>query len=1524
MQIWTKWTTALIITAALTLSAGWAQSPDEGLKRAAQALEQRNEVEAWRLFQRYSGRFNAAWRDLDWRFVSWVADQLRRERDFSGALELCARVMEREDEIEADLAAAILMVRGDVFRDQRNFAAARLEYAGVDRHPEYRRTEAGRRARFRMLEIMRITQDYENALQMVERLKDSREIDIQAEAYYQHAYIAFDRGDYEQARELIREVRIRKPEHVETVFLEGELNLAQNRLQDPELEIGERRLQTFVVPGRPIVIRMQDPNLAIARGGAGIPIEFHTSVGGDEERIMLMPSPRDPTMFRGSIRTVLGKAEPGNMTLELLGQDEVIYNIETAFQRANDLSYENKYMTVVADAELNVAAGDFMDREEADAIALQQRIARTAETDEDDGLRAFERIRDISTVRPGNPVYIQVTDLDRSVSVERDAVPVTVRASSGAEIEAFNLRETEPHSGIFRGSLPTMVPPPRARASDAAPGHDPDAVIDARRGRDFWRSTEDGERPEWLEVDLMKSAAIKSAEVAFAGDSKVTGVTLLAGRIGDELEPLGSTAPSRAVRYGFLNLGEYFGDLRNTAAYIYTEIDSPREQEATFKIGSADGVQCWVNAVSVHRTGRGRTWNPEEDVVTATLREGRNGIVLKVHQISGTWGASLSVVGERGECLGDSDKYPALASGVVTRWHVFDYPTDIDIEIPELVTVGRAVRVGEEFVRWVPESTAPQVSLILENERLKALFHEESGWRRLRWVFDEKVSSFVAVREVTVIDRFDEQLVPVDTALAEHAADLDKLAIGPGDTIEVLYHDELRTREDDGWLRESMHSGYFDAEVSFAYEKITTDDRGERVTVYDRALRYRPGHTETLVVRIIDYDSDITPERDTVTASISTTGGESLELEALETKGHSGEFIAILRLGQETDPENDTIGVRPGDDLKLFYYDTENSDGIPERISIVNDAGDDPPRMVLYQTSVLHDTEGLVGERGDIVRETRLPRGDPQARGEPVITSLEAPLRFDVHYPMAALSENAVLPVRLLTKTEQEQAEQAGREPRFVEVNMRLRLVEEAVFSAEVPLKLGDAAMETMTVSLAGRRQEAVLPVRGAEDVIVEVDALNPGAVHRAVFRLASDGRVTFTDRRYDQKVEGIHAGDYLYVRVEDPARSVSDGLDEIELTLATATDSVHLTLTETMPNAGIFTGRLRTELAVGDDSAGARADGNPEILYVKHGERISASYEDPLSVLTAQPRQVTALVAVFHGDDGEVSSFTRRFRDDDMAMRTRLLKAEALFEMAKRHQQSGLEDLAEEGMREGKELLEAAIVGFPGAEFASQAEYLLANLAHEVEEYEQALERYNRLLAVWPDSEYAPQALLRKAQTLEAMGEDVTAADTYVELTYTYPDSALVADAVVRLGQHFYRREKYSVAGQVFANFERNYPENQLAPRALFLAGQSFMKAAEERKEKLELERYDRQCSDYFTEAIDNFDRLIISYEAERDLRAESLYWAGDIHVKLGNMQEAYQMFTRLRWDYPESNWANFARGRLTDRVFQAIEQSR
>ena len=121
--------------------------------------------------------------------------------------------------------------------------------------------------------------------------------------------MAYLQGDYKEAAVNLRKVKDRVANHVEAALLQGEVNLhLPGGLQFTEVEIGNPRLSTVVVPGHVLTLKLNDANLSVARGQAWVPVVIRTTKGGDEEHIRLLPSGANENTFLGTLPTMLGKA----------------------------------------------------------------------------------------------------------------------------------------------------------------------------------------------------------------------------------------------------------------------------------------------------------------------------------------------------------------------------------------------------------------------------------------------------------------------------------------------------------------------------------------------------------------------------------------------------------------------------------------------------------------------------------------------------------------------------------------------------------------------------------------------------------------------------------------------------------------------------------------------------------------------------------------------------------------------------------------------------------------------------------------------------------------------------------------------------------------------------------------------------------------------------------------------------------------------------------------------------------------
>lgn len=188
-------------------------------------------------------------------------------------------------------------------------------------------------------------------------------------------------------------------------------------------------------------------------------------------------------------------------------------------------------------------------------------------------------------------------------------------------------------------------------------------------------------------------------------------------------------------------------------------------------------------------------------------------------------------------------------------------------------------------------------------------------------------------------------------------------------------------------------------------------------------------------------------------------------------------------------------------------------------------------------------------------------------------------------------------------------------------------------------------------------------------------------------------------------------------------------------------------------------------------------------------------------------------------------------------------------------------------------------------------------------------LERYH---AASPDN--AQAATLYNLGLLYEMTGDINQAHASFKLLISrFPEAGEAAEATARIAQIFLNkglslkeegdmqaaRIKFLTAADSFREVFEKWPEHRIAAKCLMLTAQCHMRAED------------------FAKAIDTFGEFSL-IEDDDELNAEAGYWIGHCEMEIGHIREAYKAFTRLTWDYPESKWAKYARGRLTDPKFE------
>jgi len=933
------------------------------LSMADHFYQRENVAKAWELARPKLNLVADNWQSLTQPFVSWLIDRMRKTREedmMKDAVNLARTVLLKENELDKATAAQIYLTLGDVQRDRQNYQAARIEYESLRNNEALSATPAGSMAKFRLVELLILTQNYGDAELQLERLLDAAAPETRAEAYYYLGLLSFKQEDFETARDYVAEVLKLEMYHAEARLLEAEIRLRTRDLGDTDVELTPALLADTIVPTKVLVLKLRDPNLGIVRAGSFVPVTVYTTKGRDNEEVKLFPSTSDPTLFRGEVRTSLGKATPGNTKLEVNGGDQVMYIISKDYQEANGLDFPAKELAIKADAHLAASSGEILTQEEEEKRELEARMRRLAGEQEDEtALR--DRVRDRRTIRPGSPIYLQVIDYDRDLGDETDTITVTLKTSSGDILEGFSLKETEPHSAIFRAQAPTGLPLPKAEASDTREGGPPPAVLINTQRNEVWSSVPDGARPKSIEVDTMTSVQVEKVALQLADGAEIRKLRL-EGSLIEGFQTIAAYPEETGGATGGLTLtladGPKRGDtaIASLRSYLRANSDYKAPQQVSFydRNSTPRRGNRWITAgVS------GAFWVPQTETLEFKFLQepSPGGMQTAYFLIDGK-----TVLGGKMDAFRiNFTKRVTLEKGAHRlELLVRDYPSTSRVVVGYKQPDGTYAALPESWfsVTEHPEladALKPRASIQREGDTFTAVFTKPVRLRKLRWTVDDYAGEAVAAKTFTVVADGGKTIVPAENDFTSGAQNK-TLEIAPGDQISVAYEDEKNTRGGDPVLTENLNASFYNGGLELVKENIYTDERGERRTVLFHARRCKAG--DQVLVRIEDWDLDVSDEREKVPFVARTSSGEELTLEALETgrdeemHDHAGVFVQRLRFGDQTG--GNTLKIQPGDTITVSYLDRENTDpGIPiDREAVVEEASGEDAFFTVYRTSI--------------------------------------------------------------------------------------------------------------------------------------------------------------------------------------------------------------------------------------------------------------------------------------------------------------------------------------------------------------------------------------------------------------------------------------------------------------------------------------------------------------------------------------------------------------------------------------------
>ncbi len=1572
-----------------------------------------NEDAAWQLYVAHSEQLIPVIRSLSVDYSFWLLKRniaSSRDQEAENLIkELTIWSRQAEGTLSSAQDAQLKIAYADLAFRKGALPTARAWYRKVAEAAEYEGTEVHLTAALGSVMVDRVSKNFGAAMTELDILMKLQNEDFRKRIRYARAEVLMDQESYKEALDEIEQVLRQEPKHPDALILRGKIHYEMRKLiEASEIELGPSQDKTVIVPGETVKINLRDPTLSVSGAGSEIEVEIWAK-SGDRERVLLYQLGDSKEKYRAEVATAIGAPVAGDKILQILGEDEIRFGYSQRFRaKMKDLPADPDIVIGVAsDAFLSFSAGAFPPREGERRLNIEEL-----------GLSSSQAALGTRTVRPGNPVYIRVTDLDRSLTPGIDEVMVSLQTSSGDEIRQLALKETSHFSGEFQGIVPTAGAQAIAFASESAPGRDPNMAISSREYPGWQGNVGDPSKSRTFGIDLNDNASVKDMSIEMGDASnKLTRFVLqtsLDGKnwttrarypettptwdgrpyitsfptFGAKAAPISKPA-NRELPKDWFEIMEYDSN-KDNLSYLSANVISLSAGELPVAQASHPGYSCLIRyramfyqpAAAIRRFQLDGILNDGNTIFlldgTPASEEAENPLLIERELTPGLHTIEFWRHENRGDFLKskpvilcDDNGKPQLVACQSSMFDPSTFPENVRATIPQ-----------PAVVKNTPEG------------KMEVAFGDQTRARIVRLVINGFEGVAPTIKKVTINNREGKALIPVAKDFME-LRDNDQLEVLPGDSISVRYQDPRSASPKRDRHEQRLSVAFNDAKITASFLNYIETDKGRELQL-EAIRRFR--FDDAVAIVIDDPDMDVGAEKDMIEIAVTSSSGGKATIQAIETEEHSGRFLGRVFPVTGQPARASEIQLTEGGTLTAVYRDAENlSPGIPtDRQITIQHAIYSEPVLSAYHTTTepiavvpVPETEknSDTPKRSagpEMVTERRSLHFEHSEPSKSLVAVLGSSVRFDVVFPHLALAGSSTINAYVQTEAGRKAKQSELKPPFDVAAPGTLKLtgalsnadvvipsgyklgqkisspsneppLEEGRFSFSIPLILGETPDRSFATKSAESLAESSIPdglaVKAGDIVHVGFPYKDPKDQIKwitASFVVESHPFLDVMNANYTEPLAKAFVGEKVFLRLIDRGLDRGPARDTTTVTLKAGSTSVSYELQETEGHSGIFKSTFAISYA--PDKMPAKLP--PVALNgfpVRYGDNIEISFG-------SKDETQSYAVLVNKGADGLIEPFSKRFNGDEMAVRTSFTLAECYFELAKKHRELEQESLARREIAQARKLLAEAIATHRDDDLRAHAEYLLGNLAQEYADlakndesklpmYQDALARFSKIPSDYPETEFAPKAQFKTALVYEKMGETQNAVEEYVKLAYKYPNHELIPSVMSRLGAYFQQtglafkkqadaiRDKtddanksevlrldqlsypeFLNAAMVFAKMEQRFPEDPLAGLAGLRAGQNYMRAH------------------HYSKAFTIFTKCHANEKYDdREIRSQALYWSGICQERMAGlmtednyrgrgdaMETAYEVYRRVTFDFPDSIWAKYSRGRLADPAFE------
>jgi len=809
---------------------------------------------------------------------------------------------------------------------------------------------------FLRADLLTDQKDFVGAYDQLQVLATSADRTIGIRAQVKQAEVLYEQGNKAEAIRLIGEIIGRYTDLPD--INDAYLVVGMDKFKSGSYQDAFRAFNFIGIPGAPprqsvqiglpFEIKVADPDLNVRIADFGLPITV-VADSGDKEEVVLKPA-FSRGVYLGSVETALGLPKPGDGILQVRGNDKIkLHYIDrlsgdganvdrvVALDLATDanlIALAQSALPVYREA-LDYQKKNILDDRWEIVGTLPKTASKFFRSPQDGSLYKKGMRFDMSfvaRVKAGQSFYAELSDPDEDISDQADTLQIEVATASGKNMPA-TLTETGVHTGIFTAVVKTTLEgQPKegalevrkndtitARYVDGRPAagtRDPvhisrmsiqmttdgkincerellapteeeksrKVMVDAVRvpnGSQVFVSVEDRdldatEGKEKVKVTV-KADSGATLELNIDETDDVSGAFLGSFRVATAEAKVGADVPVLTVKPGDMVTATYTDDenMKN----------EPTARTATFRVNIAENARVTLSRQIVEQPPA-----PESKTLTAPLPPKISWVDTNVLVPGSLYRVTLV----------DGDVVPTRADQMWTR---------VTLKSANGATVDVPLHggpVGGRKENEPADDTKERFTTVFSGEFFARLGDSASP---LRAYFSQTGEG-----SLSLIDMKADEDVSSSTLWSVPA-----INVQGKDAVKVVYIEPITAdaRQNQPLVVGMRVAG--DAALSVLNAKGNPLEN------------LKPGMAFELQVN--DPNGDITPQRDTIKASLTTSANDKLDVTLTETDFHSGVFSAMVptayaKIGV---PNNTALEVPFDGKITIAYQDAETIAGAAQR-----------------------------------------------------------------------------------------------------------------------------------------------------------------------------------------------------------------------------------------------------------------------------------------------------------------------------------------------------------------------------------------------------------------------------------------------------------------------------------------------------------------------------------------------------------------------------------------------------------------